>query len=70
MAELQTNPLRSYLNVLYVEKYAQASNYVLGERLPDVCASPCNGRVLNAFVHYRFGRRSVYRGERMQISRR
>lgn len=41
MAEPQTNPPRSYLNVLYVEKYAQASNYVLGECLPDVCASAC-----------------------------
>lgn len=57
MAELQTNPPRSYLNVLYVEKYTQASNYVLDECLPDAC------RVLDVFVHHGSGRRSVYEGK-------
>lgn len=33
---------------------------MLGEYLPDVCTSPCTGRVLNVFVHYRFDRMSVY----------
>lgn len=42
--EPHTNPPKSYLNALYVHKYgAQASNYLNGECLPDVCTSPCNG---------------------------